>query len=216
MDPAILLIIVFIIAPLIERLLKAGKDAKLPPPQQPRAPLPRPQPPRSSAEHSEQESPRVVIARREEESAATMLPDDLWEILTGQQRAPEPPPTVPQPVEAHGAGERAAWEQIGAEEIVEDPPVPANRRSADLGLPNPADFTRPVPSRLPPRIVSMEALEFDDENRHAQFHDRLERTRKPAAGEGARKTATYRFSSVDDVRRAFVLKEILGPPKGLE
>jgi hypothetical protein len=84
-DFGILLLILFILAPLLEKLLKAGRPPQAPPEEQQGPPgqrLPR-----------EQRRP-MPRAETEEESAAGVLPDDLWEILTGERQAPpaEPPP----------------------------------------------------------------------------------------------------------------------------
>lgn len=218
MDPAILLIIVFIVAPLIERLLKAGKNAQQQPPQQrplpPQSPRPLPRQQQQQPREQSSETP-VAVGRREQESAADMLPDDLWEILTGQKRMPESPPRTPEPEEAYSAEADVEWEEVDAEEIVDEPPPPARWRSAELDLPTPSDFSRPVPAREAPVVVSMEKLQFDPAKRHARFHEMLESTAVSRPGDG-RRAKVYRFTGAEDVRRAIVLREILGPPKGLE
>jgi hypothetical protein len=80
-DFGILLLILFILAPLLEKLFKAGRPPQEPPEQQQRPPgqrLPR-----------EQRGPMAgPRAEAEEESAAGVLPDDLWAILTGERQAP--------------------------------------------------------------------------------------------------------------------------------
>src|SRR5690606_31866725 len=67
-------------------------------------------------------------------SAADMIPDELWEILTGERRRPTPmsAPRMPVPAEAEEAPRPMAWEEDQAEE--EDgteeewePVVPARR-----------------------------------------------------------------------------------------
>ena len=223
MDPALLLIIVFIVAPLIERLLKAGKGAQQPPEQRPgqrippqqRVPEPRPQP--RLPQH------RQESAGRSEDAAAEMLPDDLWEILTGEKRTPRAPAPAPEvepelideryPVEAYPD------ETLSLEEAALDQP---SERGWMSRLPedtevvvSPEAYERPLPERHLPRVVSMEALEFDTEKRHDSFHKRLE-TLKPAAKVRRPAPSLYRFTNDEDVRRAIVMSEILGPPKGLE
>ena len=223
MDPALLLIIVFIVAPLIERLLKAGKGAQQPPepgpqqriPPQQRVPQPRPQP---RLPQQRQES-----AGRSDDAAADMLPDDLWEILTGERRTPRAPAPVPE-VEPEDIDERYPVEAypdeaLSLEEAALEQP---SERGWMSRLPDdtavvvsPEAYERPLPVRDLPRVVSMEALEFDTEKRHDRFHQRLE-TLKPAAVVRRPAPSLYRFTSDEDVRRAIVMSEILGPPKGLE
>jgi hypothetical protein len=223
LEPGLILIIVFILAPLIERLLKAGKGAQLPPeprpqqriPPQQRVPQPRPQ----------QRLPqqREGTAGRSEEAAADMLPDDLWEILTGERRTPRAPVPAPEmepedideqyPVEAYPdeaqSLEEAALEQPSPRGWLSKYP---EQTEVVLG---PEAFERPIPEREVPQVVSLEQLSFDSEKRHDRFHQRLE-TLKPAAKVRRPAPSLYRFRDDEDVRRSIVMSEILGPPKGLE
>jgi hypothetical protein len=94
-DIGILLIIVFILAPLLERLLKLGRPKE--PPQEGGAPqrAPRTRRPRDLPDEAEDRPFRSIPSADAEPdmtSAADMLPDDLWEILTGERRQPRPPP----------------------------------------------------------------------------------------------------------------------------
>ena len=225
MDPALLLIIIFIVAPLIERLLKAGKGTQQPPeprpqqriPPQQRVPQPRPQQ-QTLPQHRREES-----AGRDDDAAADMLPDDLWEILTGERRTPRGPAPTPRaepqdvderyPVEAYPdeapSLEEAALEQPSERgwlsRLPEEPAV----------VLSPESYERPLPQRDVPRVVSLEELEFDTEKRHDSFHRRLE-TLTPVARVQRPSPGVYRFTNDEDVRRAIVMSEILGPPKGLE
>jgi hypothetical protein len=221
LDPAILLIIVFIVAPLIERLLKAGKGTQ-PPEQQPpqrmppqRTPPQRIPPPQRTPPQREPE-PMTAGRPADADVAAEMLPDDLWEILTGERRAPRPPVPREEPdevVESYPVAdypeEEASLEVPTAggwmSELPDEPAVV---------LP-PAPYVRPLPQRATPGVVSLEDLEIDTAARHDQFHQRLETLRAPARVRGRAPNA-YRFRSREDLRRAIVMLEVLGTPKGLE
>jgi hypothetical protein len=215
-DPAILLIIVFVVAPLIERMLKAGKpkDPQERPPRQrpgfPPQPQQRfpPQPPQREPQQTQRE--QVVLrppAEQEGEAAAAMLPDDLWEILTGERRAPR----LPEPREEYdpaGEDEAESLETATPDSWIE-------AQSSHTADSVPVLWERPEVQRAAPEVVSLEKLEIDDRKRHVQFHRRLdemsapERVRRPAAN-------IYSITSEEDLRRAIILAEILGPPKGLE
>ncbi|HSK17676.1 MAG TPA: hypothetical protein VK912_00945 [Longimicrobiales bacterium] len=225
MEPGFLLIlIVFVVAPLIEKLLKAGKGAQQPPEQRPqqrippqqRVPQPRPQA-RLPQQHREER------AGRSDEAAADMLPDDLWEILTGERRtprAPAPAPEVePQDIEERYPVEAYPDESLSLEEAALEQPSPRgwpSRLPEDTAVVlSPEAYERPLPERDVPRVVSLEELEFDTEKRHDRFHKRLD-TLKPAARVRRPAPSLYRFTNDEDVRRAIVMSEILGPPKGLE
>jgi hypothetical protein len=241
LDPFLLIIIVFIVAPLIERILKAGKQAPPPPgapgrrPQVP--PQQRPRPGRPGEYESADEyggaSTQVRLPRpveeeenEEEELAAGMLPDDLWEILTGERRTPRPPPRTtpphtPAPVpqdepepayeSRYEADYGTALEPYEADEPALYEEVLVDEERASL----PELFEREIPVRPSPRVVSLEQLSFDDERRHDQFHHRLDRLPR-AATVGGRAGHDYRFTSRADVRRAIIMAEILGTPKGLQ
>jgi hypothetical protein len=72
-----------------------------------------------------------------------------------------------------------------------------------------------VPIHAPPRVVSLETPIEDPETRRARFKQRLADTAQPQSG-FKEVPNVYAFESLDDVRRAIVLSEILGPPKGLQ
>ena len=219
MDPALLLIIVFIVAPLIERLLKAGKGAQLPPEPRPQQRIP----PQQRVPQQRPPQQRERSAGRSEEAAADMLPDDLWEILTGERRTPRAPVPVPEvepeeideqyPVEAY-PDEAQSLEEAALERPSPRGWLSKYPETTEVVL-GPEAFERPIPEREVPQVVSLEQLSFDSEKRHDRFHQRLE-TLTPAAKVRRPAPSTYRFTSDEDVRRAIVMSEILGPPKGLE
>lgn len=264
MDPVVLIIILFVVAPLLERLFKAGKgDQKLPPGQRPGQPpgqWPAPPQRRMPEQRPHSGEPRPgegpvgqgqTGARAEQETAAGMLPDDLWEILTGERRLP--PPTRPpadeeyepefddeiddeilaeelrqeelRSAQAESAswrrGEPAPWEEEPAQAAPRPParplPAPVKARQTPMGRPaERAPHVREMPVFEAPQIVSLEALSFDDELRHDQFHERLEGL-APAARVRRRPglLAAEQFSN-DDLRRAIIMAEVLGTPKGLD
>lgn len=222
MDPAILLIIIFIVAPLIERLLKGGKGAQQPPEQRPQQRLPQHQPFPQRQPPQRRQEPVAGPAADEDDAAAGMLPDDLWEILTGEKRSPQLPvpheepeefeeayATEEYPEEARSLEELASLEGPSPGEWVSDMPE-------ETSVIVPADaYVRPLPKRDVPRVVSLEELDIDDRKRHEEFHERLDSFGGPARVRRPARSA-YRFRTDEDLRRAIVMSEILGTPKGLE
>src|SRR5688572_8741236 len=117
---AILVFIVFVLGPVIEQMRKKGQRRPPgPPPPQQRRPLPRP-PESSRIPESAREVPARVlptepVEARGPQSAAEMLPDDLWEILTGQ---PKPRPQAPRPPAPDVEDEETTDEELVAAEDV--------------------------------------------------------------------------------------------------
>jgi hypothetical protein len=231
-DPAILLIIIFIVAPLIERLLKAGKPN--PPPQQRMPQRPRQRLPQEQQseewEADEQEQAGGYRAESRGDPAAEMLPDDLWEILTGERRPPQRPgprpgPDASQPREIDYSleeGRSLEGSSLEDEALLQAPQREASSSGEWSTEPDaievvlPAEpYIRPNPLRPVPKVVSLEELSFDPDQRHDEFHDMLHtlggpaRVRRPAL-------SAYRFKTDEDLRRAIVMAEILGTPRGLE
>jgi uncharacterized protein YqfA (UPF0365 family) len=154
--------------------------------------------PGSRRQQLPQAAATAVAARRaaggagaDDEAAAGVLPDDLWEILTG--RLP--------PVDIRRRGSSAGT---------------ARPRSAGPP-PSAADaLVRRVKVHRPPAVVSMETAIEDPELRRARFQERLAEMSAPALGGGPRGAHEYAFSSPDQLRRAIIMAEILGRPRGLE
>lgn len=219
----LVLILLFFLAPLIERVLRGRRRGQAPPPadleqeESEAGPYQRPRPeytrPRGTST-----GPTGVEQWREPATAAEeVIPDDLWEILTGERRrprpGPEPEPEYGEPVVSGPAVEERDWE-IDAEEpleparlpepgpeIVQEPwrrktREPEERARITVHGPIPA----PREARLappPPAPPIRPEFEWDAARRRPKvvelgLHDRTE------------------------VRRAVVLREVLGPPKGLE
>src|SRR5690606_34831359 len=91
-------------------------------------------------------------------SAADMIPDELWEILTGERRRPAPAEARPSAREAEDQAEEE-WAPV----------VPARR------APRPA-----VSLEVDPVIVSLEESVPSTEQRHAAFHARVDAPARPA------------------------------------
>lgn len=142
---------------------------------------------------------------RTESSAAVMVPDDLWEILTGERRAPAPagvPEDVPGDARGTEPGER--WSADAELRAAGDEAVSAESGSLEE-----------VPRLEEPVVVSLETPPLPAERRHQVFHERL-----ASATESARPARAARpphaFGGRPSLRRAMVLREVLGPPKALE
>lgn len=121
-----------------------------------------------------------------ESSAATMVPEELWRILMGE--APPAPAPRPAPRSAPARLDDEVAEDLEAE-IAEGRPADEAVSLEDLGggaAPAGAAATRPAPG-----VRTAEAP--------------AEAPRAPAPRSRAR-----------ELRRAIVLREVLGPPRGLE
>lgn len=238
MDFGILILIIFILAPLLDKLLKSGKPQ--PPPQQ-GAPPGRQRPPLPQERPQPRARPRAEADA--DDSAATVLPDDLWEILTGERRVPrEPPPSAeppwtPEPsresrdVPARTAPDRSQ-QPVTTGTTARDrrlppvelrrtrPPPPATpqRRLPSGGPPKSAAdaLVRRVPKHEAPAIVSRDLPIEDPELRRARFQERLAAMSTPERGGGPRGIHEHAFASEQELRRAIIAAEILGPPKGLQ
>lgn len=165
--------------------------------------------------------------RRPAESAADLVPDDLWELLTGERRQPA---RVPIPTRE--------WDVEVEEVAVSEAPV-ATRPEPDWdAIPEPAPYepvsetqeesghpwrlsdepTPMVPRRERsdnlPEAVSLEQPVPSDAVREREFHEELAHLPPPARGH-RRRRLPYGLGHDHEVRRAFILTEILGPPKGL-
>ena len=121
---------------------------------------------------------------------------------------PEPgPATVPAPGSTPAPPRRpSAWADYQSQRHV---PVPAERSPIRVE----EGYVRPVPRHDVPRVVSLEELDIDDEERHDRFHEKLEATRRRAP---VRTPNAWRIHNDADLRKAIVMAEVLGTPKGLE
>lgn len=167
------------------------------------------------------------------ETSLDMIPDELWDILTGgaprptRPGQPQPPPTS-QPTSDGGWVTSPPWDEedaihsiegvsteaeFGDETDYDDEAIRgARRRDTEL---------RDTPWDQKPTSRDAIAVGADEtsEGRHVDFHDRL---RETEIGDATVSTVTMSASAIrlglrnhSDVRRAIVLAEILGPPKAL-
>lgn len=242
----ILVFIFFLLAPLIERILKGGKQA--PPTPPPQRPVPRPREelpePKSYQRRSETAAEPESETAGTAGSAAEMLPEDLWAILTGEApptrtpgpvqqrepldlpapapapRAPAPRPPAPRPErprrEPLPSQQRAAkYEEAALDEESIAPREPTGDRPARFEY-VPQDYRRPKPVEAEPVIVSMETLPESDETRHSSFHRRLAALAAPSEVQRGKARVDSGLHDPVQLRRAIIVSEILGKPKGLE
>ncbi|MGH7477435.1 MAG: hypothetical protein ACRELD_14300, partial [Longimicrobiales bacterium] len=151
-------------------------------------------------------------------SAADMGPDDLWELLTGERRrrapeprpAPEPPRRVPAKVALPRAPEaepEPSYNDVAIDELQYDQDRRLARSEArSLEAITPPEY---------PEIVSLETEPLPAERRHTLFHERLDASALEVQ-RATPLTVHLGLDSARDVRRAFVLREILGPPRALD
>jgi len=217
----IFIFIFFILAPILERVLKGGVNAKRPPGQLPgqrpvpRRPLPGTRFPPGPTEDTAGE------AGTQTADATDLIPSDLWAILTGQRRVePEPPrpqpPPPPRPAPVATQPARRSYR----------PPAPLTQvdgleagsrdeEAAAADLLRRREQERRV-QHAPPAIVSLESEPLPEAGRHRAFHDRLARLSTPAKVQRGRGPVDLHIKGRDELRRAILLREVLGPPKGLD
>jgi len=188
---------VFIIGPILGQKRKGQQQA---PQQRPRQAPPAPPVPSRTEELPRQQAPQ---------SAAEMLPDELWEILTGQKR-PAPIPVPPTRYEEEEPDEEAEFVEVRTEEIRRPVEViAAEERSLETYEP-----------REVPVVVSMETLPPSPRVRHEEFHRRIATAEPaPVQAQPAGRTAAARLTAIAQrgrLRDVIALQEILGRPKGLE
>lgn len=128
------------------------------------------------------------------------VPDDVWELLTGQRTA-------------------APWELEEAEEGVT---LEALEEETELsaweeGLSRTAE-SRDHVVHEPPRVVSLETPLDAPAERQAAFHRRLEGAQPAVPGLRRRPDAAAALGlhGAGALRRAIMLNEVLGPPRGLD
>lgn len=204
----IIFAVIFIVGPLLEQLRKKQQPPQQRPPT--RVPPPRPQQPlpRSTTEE---------VSAKPRESAAAMVPDDLWKVLTGEVRpAPAPPPKPTSKERPWDVVYIPPEETEDEEEIfVENVNVELERTTREAVKREHAQRHRPVEEQslevTQANIISLETPVPSARARHRAFHEKVDP--KPVA------KAVYKpnfFGSVEELRRAFVMQEILGRPRGLE
>lgn len=199
----ILFIALFVLIPVFEGILK--KSRRQPPPDE-GAPRPARGIPRGDAGDGEEaeargwepEREREVRSRRVEPGPASdMVPEDLWEILTGERRPSATGTREPTPEPAYDEVEAEPWSaepEWAPERDVAPEPV-----SLEYMGPEAYSLEQPLP---PPEV------------RHARFHEIIDaiEVEVPAKQSSLLRSLTRQTG----LRDAVLLSEILGPPKGLE
>jgi hypothetical protein len=204
----IIFIVVFVLGPIIEQIRRKGQSPRQPPQQQrrPAEMRPRAQP------QPQQQLPTPAPAPRsetEDASAATMLPDDLWEVLTGQPR----PQTQPAPQRVPAPAPDVEWEDIvDEEELVRDDVDIEKKRSTFEEAVSLETLTR----HPEPVVVSMEAVFPEPRARHVAFHKKIDQTAAPVAVTVERRVRRPPLAGREQLRNAVLLQTILGRPKALE
>ena len=165
-----------------------------------------------------------------QDSSVDMIPDELWNILTGGA----PRPTRPEP---YPSAER---DPIGDGGWVTSPPYDEEDAvhsiegvSAETGGEDLVDYDDDADRTARARYEDLRATTWDDrptsrdamairvaetsEARHDEFHDKLREGEIGSAERTARISTRERLGlrSHSDIRRAIVLAEVLGPPKAL-
>jgi hypothetical protein len=263
-DPIlIILFIVFFVLPLLEKAMKRGQGPPPPPAQRPQRP-----PTQEEEWHELHDHEELPPARRgaptatddDDGPAAEMIPDDLWEILTGERRGGPPEPQrerAPEPEEhasyrrpeedhwqtgvereAARAAERDREEERlyetdvagdAIEDAIEDEIAASERlrhdrerhvHTAERAPRREAELVVYEPGEVQPRrrgsIVAAAPL-VPKRGGRAGMRDATVHP-KPAAPESERVVHLGVLGAAGrrELRRAFILKEILDRPKGLE
>jgi hypothetical protein len=207
----LLMFLIFVLAPIIEGLKRRNKKQQPPRPPQRRVPAPPTQRQQRSRTEEVTSRPRV------DENASTMVPDDLWEILTGQRRPTATIPTPPPPVE-----KKTSWdvgydseleEDEEAEEenvVLEDVNVETRRARVE------AQSLETITRHPEPVIISLEDNVPTSAARHAAFHQRAATAPVAVVITPARRKRLFDLNNRSELQRAILMHEILGKPKGLE
>lgn len=233
----ILFIALFILFPIVEQVLKRGRGKPGEADEQGEAPG-RPEDGRSERSPGQVDAPS---REREPVKAEDMVPDDLWAVLTGEQRQPGGVQTRETGADRE-AGEAEPWS------LEPDPAPEPDLQEFDLSEPDepdaePRELARPrsgsrawtiddeaepaPPVSLEyegPEAYSLETLDHPPQSlerplptpeaRHRAFHRLIDR---PVRRTPRRRSAIGRaLQDPESVRNAIVLAEVLGPPKGLE
>jgi hypothetical protein len=232
-----LLILFYVISVILDRVRKAQGPQAPPRPGAPGRPVPQQR--REPGPAQAGGPARSGTARpgpEADEPAAGMVPEDLWAILTGQRPPPARPRPSPEP-------EAATESRMDAPAPRPSPP-PRTAATPAPARPSPRrwDTERTVRdvqgeidrtlrrrqkvadrrlqvSRPERRVVSLTAEPPSDEERHAAFHAKIDAPRPaPMAPVRSRDVGVPRLDLEGPaaLRRAVVLREVLGPPRALE
>jgi hypothetical protein len=206
----LLMVLIFVLGPIIEGLKRKNKRPPPPPPQR-RVPPP-------AAPQRRSRTEELSTRPRTEENASTMVPDDLWEILTGQKRMPGP--TAP-PAPAPQAERRPSWDIGYDAELEEDEELEEERVTLeDVNVETrrarvEAQSLETISRHPEPVIVSLEENIPSTAQRHADFHHRIS-VAPPVVEVAPRRKPLFDRNNRSEMQRAFLLQEVFGKPKSLE
>lgn len=229
-----ILVVLFLLAPFLEKLLKAGRQAGQPPqpPQQRRTrPAERQRLPDGRTTTTSQPA-----EAQEARDASDLLPAELWEILTGQKRQERQPQPESQERPELEAERRPAPVKTGrktmAERRAEVERKRAQRMAAKRGEAASDEDTavadlmrrrdreqaiRRSYDHTAPKIVSLETEPASEQVRHAAFHEKLDRLpRAPRRRQTATRSLDLDIADTASLQRAMLIQEVLGRPKGLD
>jgi hypothetical protein len=223
----ILFILFFILIPVLEGIRKSRQRRDSPDIELPDRPSPRPthgpEPTARGGRYGEPDDrpppPRRPEPEPEPVEASDMIPDDLWEILTGERREgrrPTPVEDRPEPDEPWMAEPDERWQE---EPLWEREPEPVSEERfeprpwldspgamredepppIEVHVPAPVD-ERPARAARPPRPPRVSLREVVEAPKVQRRVSPLMRS----------------LQSQEGLRQAVLLKEILGRPKGLE
>jgi hypothetical protein len=219
----LLLFLIFVLGPILEGLKRKNKGGqppeRRPPTRVPQRRLPQQRPPQQARGAETSRTEEISAGpRRQEESAAGMVPDDLWEILTGQKRPPVL--TTPQPAPQQET-RRTSWDvgydseleedEEGEAEVAAREDVLVETRRARVEAQSLETYER----HPEPVIVSLEDNLPTAAQRHLAFHQKVT---APPVEQPVEQSMRMRLNlmSRSELQRAFVLQEVLGKPKGLD
>jgi hypothetical protein len=194
----ILLILLFIVFPLIEHIAASKRKKDQQPDELPPEyagggyewePMPGPQPHRRDGP-AEAQGPSW---------------SDDWGGWSEPEREEAPVAVAPSPRKEPEHGFH--WEHLSRDTGARPLPEPVVPRP----LPEPA-----VPAPTPVRVVSLDKLVVDREAEHRRFRDKVQQTSAPPTRRRPRNPLAEALRRPEDVRRAVLLSEVLGPPRALQ
>ena len=207
----LLFIALFILFPVLEGILKQRKKNRGPGPRDEDAVGP------GGRDREE------TVGEEEVRTASDMVPDDLWELMTGERRetpgepvgvaddaesdslwSTEPEDPGPAGAATGTSGDAPEWE---SEPWMDDSAASREPVSLEYRGPEAYSLETPAPPPLERRVPTAEA-------RHRAFHELID---QPTGRRRRRRSPLGRaLRSPDGLRQAVLLKEVLGPPKGLD
>jgi hypothetical protein len=220
--------VLFILIIIVSQIVGAIKGATRQPPGGPQGPQQQPRIERRPLPGS-QLPDQAQQQRTNVDAAADYIPPELWELLTGKPHpsastgqpgpvAMRSPPQKPESLEADTDEEEEARREISTETEDAERYIRSHTRDVagevEAAL---AEQRAVVEARLPEKtsqVVSLETAPLSTPDRHRAFHARIDQPVVPVPVVASLRGLA--LGNRAELRRAFVLKEVLGPPKALE